>query len=368
MNILYVSNMFVKKDIGPYWSIPNQVHAQSKLDNVMWYNLQAVEDGYWKEKANYKSLLDFPSGIISDLPSPFNKPDIIVCEEFYVYKYQFIKQLKKLNIPYVIISRGSMTMNAQHKHYWKKVLGNMLMFNSFSKRAAAIQYLTEDEKLNSGHKWNCTSCVIPNGIDFSSLKQGIVHNYDNIDNVIKGIFIGRISIYHKGLDLLVDACKQIETLLRKRHVQIEIYGPDREHEKDKLRNLIERKKISDILLVQDSPIFGEEKESKLLASDFFLLTSRLEGHPMGLIEALSYGLPSVVTRGSNMLKEIKEADAGWVAEIDAISIAQALKKMVIENDKFVIKSNNAISLARKYQWDLLAKNAHYFYQSLLNHK
>lgn len=50
---------------------------------------------------------------------------------------------------------------------------------------------------------------------------------------------------------------------------------------------------------------------------------------MGLIEALSYGLPSVVTRGSNMLKEIKEADAGWVAEIDAISIAQALKKMVI---------------------------------------
>ena len=76
----------------------------------------------------------------------------------------------------------------------------MLMFNSFSKRAAAIQYLTEDEKLNSGHKWNCTSCVIPNGIDFSSLKQGIVHNYDNIDNVIKGIFIGRISIYHKGLD------------------------------------------------------------------------------------------------------------------------------------------------------------------------
>ena len=48
--------MFVKKDIGPYWSIPNQVHAQSKLDNVMWYNLQAVEDGYWKEKANYKNI------------------------------------------------------------------------------------------------------------------------------------------------------------------------------------------------------------------------------------------------------------------------------------------------------------------------
>lgn len=360
--------MSIKKDIGPYWSIPNQVHAQSKLDNVMWYNLQAVEDNYWKEKANYKSLLDFPSGIISNLPYPFNKPDIIVCEEFYVYGYQFIKQLSRLNIPYVIVPRGSMTINAQYKHRWKKILGNVLMFNSFSKKAVAIQYLTEDEKINSGNKWNYTSCVIPNGVDFSSSKQGIVHNYDNIGNIIRGVCIGRISIYHKGLDLLVEACMQIGRFLRKHHVQIEIYGPNRENEKDKLRNLIKEKDVSDIFFVQDSPIFGEEKESKLLNSDFFLLTSRLEGHPMGLIEALSYGLPVVVTRGSNMLKEIEETDAGWVAEINATSIACALKKMVAESDKFAIKSNNAISLAKKYQWDLLARKAHNFYQSLLNHK
>lgn len=366
MNILYISNMPIKKDIGPYWSIPNQVHAQSKLDNVIWYNLQAVEDDYWKKKANYKSLLDFPSGVISDLPYPFNKPDIIVCEEFYVYRYQLIKQLKDLDIPYVIVPRGSMTTNAQYKHHWKKIIGNMLMFNSFSKRAAAIQYLTEDEKINSGNKWNGTSCVIPNGVDFSSSKQGVIHNYDNIGNVIRGVCVGRISIYHKGLDLLVEACKQLRVLLRKHHVQIEIYGPDRENEKEKLKNLIKEKDVSDILFIQDNSIFGEEKECKLLNSDFFLLTSRLEGHPMGLIEALSYGLPSLVTRGSNMLKEIEEADAGWVAETDAISIAQALNKMVEESDKFPIKSSNAISLAKKYRWGLLAKNAHDFYQSLLN--
>lgn len=44
-----------------------------------------------------------------------------------------------------------------------------------------------------------------------------------------------------------------------------------ENMKRQVEKFNREKKISDILLVQDSPIFGEEKESKLLASDFFFL-------------------------------------------------------------------------------------------------
>ena len=116
----------------------------------------------------------------------------------------------------------------------------------------------------------------------------------------------------------------------------------------------EREKRANILTAEG------EKQSMILEA---------EGHKESkVLEAEAAKQATILAAEAEKEKEIKEADAGWVAEIDAISIAQALKKMVIENDKFVIKSNNAISLARKYQWDLLAKNAHYFYQSLLNHK
>jgi len=47
--------------------------------------------------------------------------------------------------------------------------------------------------------------------------------------------------------------------------------------------------LQNVVYINDG-IFDDEKEKKQLESDFFILTSRFEGHPMGLIEALSYGL------------------------------------------------------------------------------
>ena len=65
----------------------------------------------------------------------------------------------------------------------------------------------------------------------------------------------------------------------------------------------------------------------------FVLTSRFEGHPMGLIEALSYGLPSLVTTGTNMAKEIESNNAGWIAETEIESIVIAIKRLIREKVK-----------------------------------
>lgn len=39
MNILYISKLDGRPWMGPTYSVPNQVKAQSKYDNVFWYNL-----------------------------------------------------------------------------------------------------------------------------------------------------------------------------------------------------------------------------------------------------------------------------------------------------------------------------------------
>ena len=59
-------------------------------------------------------------------------------------------------------------------------------------------------------------------------------------------------------------------------------------------------------------IAGKAKEELLLNTDLFIMTSRLEGHPMGLIEALAYGVPCLVSRGTNMYDEVLSSNAGWV--------------------------------------------------------
>ena len=61
-----------------------------------------------------------------------------------------------------------------------------------------------------------------------------------------------------------------------------------------------KKHLDDIVFYHYGAVFGKVKEKVLLDNDFFILTSRLEGHPMALIEALSYGLPCLVTQGSRL--------------------------------------------------------------------
>ena len=86
---------------------------------------------------------------------------------------------------------------------------------------------------------------------------------------------------------------------------------------------------------------------------------------MGLLEALSYGLPCLVTEGTNMAKEIENFNAGWVADIDLDSITEAFKLLLTEKHLFDQKGKNALQLSRKYKWDELAKISHEKYLKLV---
>ena len=84
---------------------------------------------------------------------------------------------------------------------------------------------------------------------------------------------------------------------------------------------------------------------------------------MGLIEALSYGVPCLVTPGTNMSTEIKQEDAGWTCACSVDSIADGLQRMIEEKKTLLEKSCNARRLATKYDWGLLAER---FHDDLLN--
>ena len=95
------------------------------------------------------------------------------------------------------------------------------------------------------------------------------------------------------------------------------------------------------------------------------MTSRFEGHPMALIEALSYGLPCIVTTGSNMKAEIEKLKAGWGADNNIDSIAAAIKSMLYSKQNFKQMSSAAQELSRRYSWDAIAKASHAIYTELL---
>lgn len=360
MNILYLSHLSGASYAGPTYSVPKQIEAQSKIDCVFWYNAVEKSTDDWKNIPYYHDLTEYPRERIAALPAPFNRPDMVVVECFYnMFTSPLMRELMRGNLPYIIVPRGELTKQAQKRKKWKKSIANLLGCRRYARKAAAIQYLTAQEYQDAGDVWNAEHLIIPNGVEMPEITKRSFS-----ENQIKCVSIGRISPYHKGLDLLIEACAGIKDELIKANCRVTICGPDSEGKVAELSKMVSEYGLQEVISFRDG-VYGEEKRDLLLNSDVFLITSRFEGHPIALIEALSYGLPVVATTGSNMREEIETADAGWTADNDADSIMEALKAAIDSQRKYPEISEKSIALAKNYKWESLAEKSHACFTHLI---
>ena len=360
MNLLYISKLTGNLFAGPNNSVPAQIKAQSEIDAVFWYNLNKVKRDEW-EAIGCHNLNDYPTERLSDLPEPFCSPDLVVVEELYCFPFcKILRDIQKKRVPYIIIPRSEMTLQAQKKKACKKILGNAIYFNQVISKAAAIQYLSEQERAESEAHWEKRSFVIPNG---TKIKEFSKKRHD--PQSIKGVYIGRFEKQQKGLDILVEAIEKQQALLRQNNFHLEMYGVDQEGTLEYLNHFIANAGITDLISIKDA-VYGEEKERALQEADVFVMTSRFEGMPMGLIEALAYKLPALVTEGTNMAKEIAEMNAGWTSDNTVSGVAGIFQRMLEEKAFLYTMGENAYSLASKYSWESIAVRSHTVYEALIN--
>lgn len=361
MKILFLSNLHCNLWAGPSNSVPAQVCAQSKIDDVLWFNNNNKDVSVWKKQGiPVLNRSDTVSGSLKDMPIPFNTPDLIILEGGYDNPFScIIADAQKTKIPYIVIPRSTLTNQAQKHKFLKKIIGNFLYFNRMFKKAAAIQYLTDQEYKESGDVWNKNSFILPNGINIPDIPAKSFES-----SKINAVYIGRLEKYQKGLDMLLSAiCKTREDLINS-NFTLKLYGPDRENTVAGLKKFVNDNGLSDIVCFM-SPVFGDEKADVLKQADIFIMSSRFEGHPMGLIEALAYGLPCIATTGTNMRVEIEKNNAGWTADNNEESIAAALKAMLAERKQLAIKSRNARNLASQYDWEQIARKSHEIYSEII---
>lgn len=340
---------------GPSTSIFETIKAQKKTDECIWIETNNIAMPQWNNAAFFFRLREL-KGVpnLNFLPSLSIKPDIVIFEEIYHSRYPiFAKQLSRCNIPYIIVPRCSLCIQAQHNHaFLKKKIANLLFFNQFIKGASSIHYLTEDEQRDSGPKWNNHSYVLPNGINMPDTKK-----IEFSKTGIKACYIGRIDIYQKGLDLLLEAMSIIQEELREAQFSLKIFGPIN-HDAKKVALLIKKYNISDLVSLKGE-VSGTEKESAFLNSDLFVLTSRFEGHSIALLEALSYGLPVAISPGTNMKQKVQQYNAGWCCEeTNSDNFCDMLLSVINERDGIALKGNNAFELAKTYNYDKISNQFH----------
>lgn len=352
MNILFVSDLNGDLTKGPNNSVPKQVQAQSKIDNVLWLNLRRSGLAAWHKLDFYREA-GGKDASLNELEPPFASPDFIFFEGLYEYPFNRLAvEAMRREIPYVIVPRSAMTDCAQRQKPLKKIVGNTVFFNKFVRKARGIQFLTHAEMSQSSRWATQSAFVVPNGIDL--LQHDGLWKREAHEG-IKAAYIGRLDIYQKGIDLLLDACLIKQEELRAKDFSLDLYGPDFKGSLPIIEDSIHKAGIGDIVHLR-APVFGEEKRRALLASDVFVMASRFEGFSMGLIEALSLGLPAVASIGTNVAEDIEAAGAGWNAGSSVETLATILS--AITPDQLGKRKENAVKFASRYQWNAIARQTH----------
>lgn len=88
---------------------------------------------------------------------------------------------------------------------------------------------------------------------------------------------------------------------------------------------------------------------------------------MGILEAMSYGLPCFVTNGTTLGDFVHNNCAGWNVETDAENIARGLVSAIENIDKLSFLSKNSIESVRKtFAWDIVSKDTVATYRAILS--
>ena len=357
MRILYISALPQTMSGGPKYSVPNQVNHQAAYDDVCWINVTkwGIEDS------------PVPCECLTDADSQKNRieefrPELIVFEDLYYIDFcRLGRYARGKRIPYIVIPRGCLTRAAQKQKWYKKIPANILLFIPFARHAAAVEFLTEKERETSAAYWNKKRIIIPNGTAFPAKTAAPAADGD----CFRGTFIGRINPYHKGLDVFFEVCRQLKDVLLKKNCRMDFYGPYPAEVGEAVMNDITTRGLESLISIHKE-IHGQEKENVLLNSDFFILTSRFEGLPMGLLEALSYGLPALVTHETNIGEMIAAAGAGFSSPCTVEGIRESFAKLLdMPREDLAQMSENAVVFARRFDWHEIARDSHEKYMMLL---
>ena len=290
------------------------------------------------------------------------KPDIAIIHSFYHIEFaKAARALLSLNIPFVLEPHGSFGRMAIKKSKWKKYIADRTIFRSLIKDSVGYIYTNKSEMEDSVYEKE-RKCVIPNGV-YADMVTSVGKKTPLKDVPPVFYFLGRYDINHKGLDYLLDALKILDKKNKK--VTVRLYGTGTE---EQLNFIHEKIKEFKVVNVEDKgTIYGDAKKEALQKVNILLLTSRYEGSPMTILDALSYGNPCLVTPGTNVADEIVDNHLGWRVELDAESIAEGIlraeKEYMKDAEGYYARSQQHV--LDNYIWENIAQQSILEYKKLI---
>ena len=150
--------------------------------------------------------------------------------------------------------------------------------------------------------------------------------------------IGRFTPLHKGIDILIEAFNLFAQ--KNKEWKLDIVGEGTEEKT--FRKLIERYKLEDRVTIHP---FTNNIQKHYSEAQVYVLSSRWEGMPLVLVEAMSHGLP-IVTSDLPVSKEILGNFGMYFRNGDIEDLAQRLEDAT--HIEWEAKSKEALKIAKRF--------------------
>jgi len=294
--------------------------------------------------------------------------DLVHIQELWHYPgYIASKIARSRNVPYIVTIHGELNeWNLQQKRLKKQIYMTAIQ-RGILQKSAALHAITQAESNRIRQlEIETPVAMIPNGThteEFENLpdRSQFVSRYPELENRLIVLFLGRIQ-QKKGLDILAQA---FGNLVRTRHdVRLVVAGPDEDNTLTEIKTILKSQGALE-KAVFPGMLTGEQKLEALGAADIFALTSYSEGFSVALLEALSAGLPLVITDECNF-PEVGDSRAGFVVRPNDSETASALMSLLDSADLRREMSENARRLVRSnYTWERIAEKMFTLYENVI---
>lgn len=211
-----------------------------------------------------------------------------------------------------------------------------------AKYADEIIVLSEGVKKYFKETYNRDTIFIPNGVNKPKIeKTDIIKKKYNLDKDSYILFLARI-VPEKGLDYLIDAYKEIET-----NKKLVIAG-GASHTNDYYQS-IKEKVENDKRIIMTGFVQGQELDELFSNCYLYCLPSDIEGMPISLLEAMSYGCNCLVSNIEENMQVVNEY-ASTFEKGNVKDLKLKLIKCINGENRY---SSNIISdyILNKYSWD-----------------
>ena len=259
--------------------------------------------------------------------------DVLILHSTYIVGNVIAaRAARRRGVPYIVMPHGGYDRQARRrrpyrKHAWLPVeraylegsLAVHVFFNSETQDAAEVA---------PNARW----LVAPTGFDLPA---------DRWDGGTGGYlaWIGRYDIRHKGLDLLVDAMSRLAAPDRR---PLRLHGRRSEDSVEDVERIAQASGVTDAVTV-GGRLDGSDKVDFLRRAVAYVHPSRWEAYSLALVEALAYGVPSVVSGFCAIASELQAADAAIIVDPTPDGIAHGISAILRSPQRY---SDRAVQFVR----------------------